>query len=119
MRGHGMKHLRKRSVLTVGGIALGFMVVGCAATQTITVKSEPLGARVIVNDVQMGTTPTEVELSKKDAGVILRIEKDGYGRMRIPLERHFDSWGAPKTLGIPSTRECLSLSGWACSRTGH
>lgn len=70
-------------VAVVGaGIALALIGQGCGTivhgtTQRIPIASDPPGARVIANGAQLGTTPCEVELSRKRSH-ILTLTMDGY-----------------------------------------
>ena len=55
--------------------------------QRIPVTSSPAGATVIVNGVQVGVTPLEVRLVRKQKGQVIRIESPGYNPVEIRLKR--------------------------------
>lgn len=80
-------------------IALTMAVSGCASlayrapdvrgtlTQQVEVTSEPAGAAVRLNGVIVGVTPARVAIRRKQGGQTLTFEKEGYGRIDVPLKR--------------------------------
>lgn len=65
------------------------LLSGCATvikgtTQTMPISSDPDGADVVVNNLVVGTTPTEVELQRKRDHQIT-IRKDGYVPATVPV----------------------------------
>lgn len=92
--------------LTLATIALA--AAGCASIikgseQSVTLRSEPPEARLIITDVRegkdihIGTTPFTTSL-KRGAGFFtygkykVTIEKPGYGREEVPLEGNLNAW---------------------------
>lgn len=59
--------------------------------QRIPVTSSPLGATVIVNGIQQGVTPLELDLARKQKGQVIRIESPGYNPVEIRLKRELSS----------------------------
>jgi hypothetical protein len=60
----------------------------CASTkglQRIPVTSNPVGARIIVDGQEAGSTPLSLSL-KRDQGHVIRIEKTGYALVEIRVE---------------------------------
>jgi hypothetical protein len=57
------------------------------AFQVISVTSEPAGARVLIGQTLVGTTPTQLLLKRSDAHIVLRFEKDGWEPAEVRLER--------------------------------
>jgi hypothetical protein len=55
------------------------------ATKTITVKTDPIGAEVILNGYYVGKTPIEIKIDEKQYN-FLSISKSGYKRQRIELK---------------------------------
>lgn len=55
------------------------------ATKTITVKTDPIGAEVILNGYYAGKTPIEIKIDEKQYN-FLSISKSGYKRQRIELK---------------------------------
>ena len=71
--------------------------VGCASIahgsfQEIEVVSSPPGARVLVEGKDTGTTPARLHVKRKDAGVVLRLEKAGYAPVEVRLKRATSRW---------------------------
>jgi hypothetical protein len=64
-------------VLSSALVASGCGTVIYGRTENIPISSDPLGARVTVDDQYAGTTPITVELSRKVDHKV-KIEKDGY-----------------------------------------
>ena len=59
--------------------------------QRIPVTSSPPGATVIVNGIQQGVTPLELDLARKGKGQVIRIESPGYNPVEIRLKRELSS----------------------------
>jgi hypothetical protein len=55
------------------------------ATKTITVKTDPAGAEVILNGYFVGKTPVEIKIDEKQYN-FLSISKSGYKRQRVELK---------------------------------
>ena len=65
---------------------------GCATaihgtSQNIPILSDPTGAKITVDGNVIGTTPTEVKLSRKTDHLVV-VEKDGYETERVPIANH-------------------------------
>ena len=65
------------------------LLSGCATvikgtTQTMPINSDPDGADVVVNNLVVGITPTEVELQRKRDHQIT-IRKEGYAPATVPV----------------------------------
>ncbi len=73
-----------------------FLFVGCATIihgthQNITVNSSPSGAKVIVQGIEKGKTPTVINLPRGESGnLILHFEKEGYEPVDIMLKKEVD-----------------------------
>lgn len=55
------------------------------ATKTISVKTDPIGAEVILNGYFVGKTPIEIKIDEKQYNFI-SLSKSGYKRQRIELK---------------------------------
>jgi hypothetical protein len=55
------------------------------ATKTIMVKSDPVGAEVILNGYYVGKTPIEIKIDEKQYNFI-SVSKSGYKRQRVELK---------------------------------
>ena len=65
------------------------LLSGCATvikgtTQTMPINSDPDGADVVINNVVVGLTPTEIELQRKRDHQIT-IRKEGYQPATVPV----------------------------------
>ncbi len=56
-----------------------------SATKTILVKSDPIGAEVILNGYFVGKTPIEIKFDEKQYN-FLSISKSGFKRQRVELK---------------------------------
>ena len=63
--------------------ALSYFVA--PATKTISVKTDPAGAEVILNGYFVGKTPIEIKIDEKQYN-FLSISKSGYKRQRVELK---------------------------------
>jgi hypothetical protein len=88
---------KARALATICSVAL---LSGCASVvhkapgfgrgttlQEIEVTSEPAGARVFLGGNALGVTPARVRLTRKNPNHVLRLEKEGYLPIDIPLRR--------------------------------
>ena len=55
------------------------------ATKTILVKSDPVGAEVILNGYFVGKTPVEIKIDEKQYNFI-SVSKSGFKRQRVELK---------------------------------
>lgn len=79
--------------------ALFPLLTGCCTifsglNQRISVQSDPEGARVFLNEVQVATTPGVAEVERREAyrHPVLRFEKEGYESANVPLRRNPNLW---------------------------
>ncbi len=78
-----MKHHR---FIALAGVAAAVCLAGCAQRRLI-VTSEPAGARVTINDVDVGVTPLETTFTYY--GVYdVRLDKDGFEPLRTRADAH-------------------------------
>jgi PEGA domain len=59
--------------------------------QTVFITSEPSGAKVEINGVNYGVTPTEVSLKKGFDGQTISLSKEGYEKKYVRPEINFDA----------------------------
>lgn len=89
--------MRKTLILTlIGGAILPLILASCGTIihgtkQGIGISSRPTGASVTVDNVDRGTTPQVVELSRKDHHTV-RIELGGYEPYETTLTRSVSGW---------------------------
>ena len=70
---------------------------GCASvmngrTQVMAVSSDPPGAHVLVDEEHVGVTPTFVDLPRRERNLTLRLEKEGFGSVHVPVRRSASGW---------------------------
>jgi uncharacterized protein YceK len=87
---------RLRLFLGIASLACGLVIVGCATimhgtTQGIGFASTPTGAAITVDNQTHGTTPTVVNLSRKDTHIV-KIELAGYQPFETTITRSVSGW---------------------------
>ncbi len=75
--------MAKNYVRTIVGIALAMAVLAGCVERELTINTEPQGARVILNDQEIGVSPVTVPFNWY-GDYWVRISKDGYE----PLDTH-------------------------------
>lgn len=81
------------SILMLASLACA---LGGCLTRKLSVTSEPSGARVWANDVELGETPLEAEFTYYGAYDV-RVEKEGYEPIRtlVPVRAPFYEYPGP------------------------
>lgn len=87
---------------------------GCAtivnrSTQPVTIVSDPPAAAVIVGAEEVGTTPTDVRLIRRDSDAALRLQKDGFAPRVVRPRRTLSRW-LIGNLVLPAVLSYLSPS---------
>ena len=77
-------------------LILVVLPIGCATimhgkTQSVGVSSVPEGAKVTINNQDLGITPLFIELKRKDEHVV-SISLEGYLPTRLTLQRKTSGW---------------------------
>ncbi len=69
----------RRTATTLAAIAL--LLYGSACARRLTIRSEPLGADVLVNDTPVGKTPVDVNLGDmpRTSNIKIQLNKPDYG----------------------------------------
>lgn len=91
-----MLHVWRRSLLSVLAASAAAAAAGCATImhgsgQEVSVASTPTGARVTVDNAEVGRTPYVANLKRKDKHVI-RIDMEGYQPYELPIARSTSGW---------------------------
>jgi hypothetical protein len=82
-------------------VSAGCATIAHGRTQGIRVLSAPAGASVSVKGVSAGVTPARIVLNRNESDVVLRLEKEGYRAVDVPLKRTLSGWtGANLPLGL-------------------
>jgi hypothetical protein len=87
---------RRRVVSVTVLLCLSTLHSGCATlfsgtNQPISIQSQPAGADVQINGMQMGMTPCQVVL-KRGATQMLQVSKNGYEPQTVMLGTKFNGW---------------------------
>lgn len=83
--------------LSVVVIAIAvLMLSGCATVMDsgpdqVRVDSDPEGATIYMDGVNLGQTPTTVSLNRERSGM-MRFEKEGYEELTIQVNKSFNGW---------------------------
>ena len=73
------------------------LLSGCATlahgpSQEVAIASEPPGALVFRGNNILGVTPMRGTFTRREPGIVLRIEKQGYQSVTVPLDRGKSAW---------------------------
>ncbi len=77
------------AALLIACTACGTIIHG--TTQNVGLSSTPTGARVMVDNKQLGVTPIVAPLSRKDNHIV-RFEMDGYAPFEATVTRQTSGW---------------------------
>lgn len=86
-----------KGLIKLLAVILAFGLVSCATimrgtSQSISVNSNPSGARIVVMGMEKGTTPAVIKVKRSETNVIVRLQKDGYEPVDIALTRSLSGW---------------------------
>jgi hypothetical protein len=84
---HGLAAVILGLMLSSGGCATGIN----SPTAPVLISSEPMGAKVVVDDRFYTTTPGKVRLSRLSPHIV-RVEKEGYEPAKIEIDRGMSWW---------------------------
>ncbi len=84
-----------KQILTLSLVATLLFMTSCATLftgtkQTIQINSKPSGAKVQVDGIDRGTTPTEVKLKKGNDGQVVTLKSDGFETKTLQPETAFN-----------------------------
>ena len=86
----GEQFLRSLTVAAIAcSVACATVVAG--GSNHVMVASNPAGATVLVDDREVGRTPTRVELERSSKGEI-RIELPGFQPFRVSVRKRINGW---------------------------
>ncbi len=77
-------------------VSLSVLVWSCATimhgtTQKIGISSSPSGAKVVINNVEYGTTPTFAQLKRGDDHIV-KISLEGYQTAELTITKSVSGW---------------------------
>ena len=86
-----------RTILLSYSVGPLVFLTGCATIihgtkEHVSVSSSPTAAQILVKGVPVATSPSVIELKRKDPGIVLRIEKEGYEPGEIIINRKYSGW---------------------------
>lgn len=92
-----------RTIVLVGAFAGACVVSGCATitrgtTESLSIQSEPAGARVELSSGQTGVTPCSFELKRKNDLKVF-LHKDGFDDVTVDVESKVAGAGATGMAG--------------------
>jgi hypothetical protein len=94
-----------RRVAALIGLCAGLLLTGCVQRR-MTITTEPPGARVWINDVEIGTTPAETDFSFY-GWYDIRVEHPDFEPIATEREAHAPVWEWP---GLDLVAELLPIT---------
>ena len=98
-----------KKICTLIAAAALLITAGCASivdgsTQTVTVQSLPVGAKVLVDGIEVGVTPLTTSIQRKD-GTTLDVKLDGYKDVSMSMVTKLNTtfWGNIIIGGLPGS----------------
>jgi hypothetical protein len=91
-----MRYPKKHETLIFMGLILITLMSSCAtliskSSQTIKIVSDPPGAEVVINGINKGQTPVDVDVKKELQGQPIELKKEGYEIKTFTPQRKFDT----------------------------
>lgn len=78
------------AILACSTFLFGSATIFSGNTQAISIDSEPAGAKVYVDGQLRGSTPMSIMMDKKLSSTDIRVQKDGYVDVNVPLKKQLD-----------------------------
>ena len=107
----------RKGIIVAAVLCIGILVTSCATImqsthQEVGVSSNPAGAQVSANGVQMGKTPVVLDLKRKNNHMI-KVEMEGYQPYEITLVKKMSGWVFGNIIfgGIPGLIVDLATGG--------
>lgn len=77
-------------ILVCTSLVFGSATIFSGSNQSISIDSEPTGAKVYVDGQLRGTTPLSVMMSKSVSSHEIRVQKEGYADINVPMTKKMD-----------------------------
>jgi hypothetical protein len=87
---------KHRLFVLISFVLFGAVVAGCASImngtrESVGISSSPSGAKVIIDNKEMGSTPVVADLKRKDHHFI-KVEMEGYKPFEMAVTRKVSGW---------------------------
>jgi len=73
-------------------LSTGCATIAQGRTQQTAIRSQPAGARIFIDNDLVGITPARIILRRREAHLVLRLEKEGYELEDVVLKRSVSGW---------------------------
>ena len=77
-------------IIALASLAFGSATIFNGSTQSISIDSEPSGARVFVDGQLRGLTPLSIMMDKSISSHEIRVQKEGFADINVPFTKSFD-----------------------------
>lgn len=77
-------------IVVLSNLAFGSAGIIEGTSQSIAIDSEPTGAKVYVDGQLRGITPLSVMMDKTLSSHEIRLQKDGFADINVPMTQEFD-----------------------------
>jgi len=96
------------SAMAVATLSFGSATIFSGSTQSIAIDSEPSGAKVFVDGQMRGVTPLSVMMDKTVSSHEIRLQKEGYADVNVPMTQSFDPVAIVNIIWDISTTDFLT-----------
>ena len=77
-------------ILACASLVFGSATIFSGSSQSISIDSEPAGAKVYVDGQLRGVTPLSVMMDKSLSSHEIRVQKDGFVDVNVPMTKSMD-----------------------------
>ena len=98
------------SAMAVATLSFGSATIFSGQNQSISIDSEPSGAKVYVDGQMRGVTPLSVMMNKTLSSHEIRIQKEGYSDINVPMTHSYDPVALGNIIWDLSTTDFLTGS---------
>lgn len=78
------------TIFAMSTLLFGSATIFSGTTQAISIDSEPSGAKVYVDGQLRGVTPMSIMMNKSITSHTIRLQKDGYTDINVPMTKQMD-----------------------------
>jgi len=95
-------------ILACASLVFGSATIFSGSNQSISIDSEPSGAKVYVDGQLRGVTPLSVMMDKSLSSHEIRIQKDGFVDVNVPMSKAYDPVSIANIIWDFSTTDFLT-----------